>query len=53
LLPINENQALFSLLLDRYGGDGRVTFALPDLGPVAPDHMTYGICTVGIYPALP
>jgi microcystin-dependent protein len=31
LLPINQNQALFSLLGTTYGGDGRVTFALPDL----------------------
>jgi len=31
LLPINSNQALFSLLGTTYGGDGRTTFALPDL----------------------
>ncbi len=31
LLPINENQALFSILGTTFGGDGRVTFALPDL----------------------
>ena len=31
LLPINQNQALFSLLGTTYGGDGRITFALPDL----------------------
>ena len=31
LLPINQNQALFSLLGTMYGGDGRTTFALPDL----------------------
>ena len=37
LLPINQNQALFSLLGTTYGGDGRVTFGLPDLrGRVAP-----------------
>jgi microcystin-dependent protein len=30
LLPINQNQALFSLLGTTYGGDGRTTFALPD-----------------------
>ena len=36
LLPINQNQALFSLLGTQYGGDGRVTFALPNLqGSVA------------------
>jgi len=31
LLPINQNQALFSILGTTYGGDGRVNFALPDL----------------------
>jgi microcystin-dependent protein len=31
LLPINQNQALFALLGTQFGGDGRVTFALPDL----------------------
>jgi microcystin-dependent protein len=31
LLPINQNQALYSLLGTVYGGDGRVTFAVPDL----------------------
>lgn len=31
LLPINQNQALFSLLGTTYGGDGRTTFALPDM----------------------
>jgi len=30
-LPINQNQALFSLFGTTYGGDGRTTFALPDL----------------------
>ena len=31
LLPISQNQALFSLLGTTYGGDGRTTFALPDM----------------------
>ena len=31
LIPINQNQALFALLGTTYGGDGRTTFALPDL----------------------
>jgi microcystin-dependent protein len=38
LLPINQNQALFSLLGTQYGGDGRVTFALPDLRGRVPTH---------------
>jgi microcystin-dependent protein len=42
LLPINQNQALFSLLGTTYGGDGRVTFALPDLRGRTPIHMGAG-----------
>ena len=39
LLPINQNQALFSLLGTTYGGDGRVNFALPDLRARIPIHV--------------
>src|SRR5919199_646507 len=39
LLPINQNQGLFSLLGTTYGGDGRVNFALPDLRGRVPIHM--------------
>jgi microcystin-dependent protein len=42
LLPINQNQALFSLLGTTYGGDGRVNFALPDLRARAPIHEGSG-----------
>ncbi|GAA4395046.1 tail fiber protein [Nibrella viscosa] len=42
LLPINQNQALFSLLGTTYGGDGRVNFALPDLRGRAAMHMGSG-----------
>jgi microcystin-dependent protein len=42
LLPINQNQALFSLLGTTYGGDGRVNFALPNLQGNAPIHMGQG-----------
>src|SRR5688572_27427622 len=31
LLPINQNQAMFALIGTFYGGDGKTTFALPDL----------------------
>jgi microcystin-dependent protein len=41
-LPINQNQALFSLLGTTYGGDGRVNFALPDLRGRVPMHMSNG-----------
>lgn len=39
LLPINQNQALFSLLGTTYGGDGRVNFALPDFRGRVPIHV--------------
>src|SRR5471030_1078727 len=39
LLPINQNQALFSLLGTQFGGDGRVNFALPNMQGRAPMHM--------------
>jgi microcystin-dependent protein len=42
LLPINQNQALFSLLGTTYGGDGRVNFALPDLRARVPLHFGDG-----------
>jgi microcystin-dependent protein len=42
LLPINQNQALFSLLGTTYGGDGRTTFALPNLQVGAPMHTGNG-----------
>lgn len=42
LLPINQNQALFSLLGTTYGGDGRVNFALPDLRARTPIHRGSG-----------
>ncbi|HJV90546.1 MAG TPA: tail fiber protein [Holophagaceae bacterium] len=38
LLPIQNNQALFSLLGTQYGGDGKTTFALPDLRATAVVH---------------
>lgn len=38
LLPINQNQALYSLLGTTYGGDGRTNFALPDLRSRTPIH---------------
>jgi microcystin-dependent protein len=42
LLPINQNQALFSLLGTTFGGDGRVNFALPDLQGRVPIHVGSG-----------
>ena len=42
LLPINQNQALFSLLGTTYGGDGRVSFGLPNLQARVPIHVGEG-----------
>lgn len=42
LLPINQNQGLFSLLGTTFGGDGRVNFALPDIRSRVPIHVGSG-----------
>src|ERR1700681_1593026 len=42
LLPINQNQALFSLLGTTFGGDGRVNFGLPNLQGRTPIHVGNG-----------
>ena len=42
LLPINQNQPLFSLLGTTYGGNGQTTFALPDLRGCVPLHEGSG-----------
>ena len=42
LMPINQNPALFALLGTTYGGDGRTTFALPDLRGRMPIHVGAG-----------
>lgn len=42
LLPINQNQALFSLLGTTYGGNGQTNFALPDLRGNVPIHVGQG-----------
>lgn len=42
LLPINQNQALFSLLGTTFGGDGRANFALPDYRGRTPIHVGSG-----------
>src|SRR3979490_1518507 len=41
-LPINQNQALFSLLGTTYGGNGQTNFALPDLRGNVPIHVGQG-----------
>src|SRR5215203_1274658 len=42
LLPINQNQALFSLLGTTYGGNGQTNFALPNLQGKVPIHKGSG-----------
>ncbi len=53
LMPIVQNQALFSLLGTTYGGDGHTTFALPALAGEPTQGgaaLTYCICMNGFYP---
>jgi microcystin-dependent protein len=47
LLPINQNQALFSLLGTTFGGNGQTTFALPDLRGRTPIHVQDNVHTLG------
>jgi microcystin-dependent protein len=47
LLPINQNQALFSLLGTQFGGNGQTTFALPDLRGRVPIGFTQNVTFVG------
>jgi microcystin-dependent protein len=49
LLPISENETLFNLIGTTYGGDGRQTFALPDLRGRLPIHYsgTYSLAATG------
>ncbi len=50
LLQINQNQALFALLGNQFGGDGKTTFALPKMA--APGTgLHYVICVNGIFPS--
>jgi hypothetical protein len=51
MLDISQNSALFSLYGTIYGGDGRTTFGIPDLGAAAPNDLTYAICASGLYPS--
>ncbi|MGO9058383.1 MAG: DNRLRE domain-containing protein [Candidatus Binataceae bacterium] len=50
LLPIARNWALFTLIGTNYGGDGKNTFALPNLKAAAPNNTQYLICVEGILP---
>ena len=51
VLQVAQNQALFSLIGNKFGGNGTTTFALPDLRNAIPlNGMKYFIATAGIYP---
>ncbi|HNW97668.1 MAG TPA: tail fiber protein [Bacteroidales bacterium] len=50
-LNITQYQALFALIGNTYGGDGRTTFAVPNLNGAAPlPNMKYYIALTGLYP---
>jgi hypothetical protein len=51
-LQVSQNQALFALIGNRFGGDGVHTFALPKLDPPA-KNLHWIICTQGIWPSRP
>jgi hypothetical protein len=50
VLPIQQFQPLYSVLLTRFGGDGTTTFAVPDLRAFAPQGLQYSICVQGYFP---
>lgn len=51
LLSVVQNQALFALIGNTYGGDGMNNFALPNLKGAEPlPQMKYYICIEGIFP---
>lgn len=51
IMQIASNDALFSLLGTKFGGDGRTTFGLPDLRDAAPANTYYCIAVAGRYPS--
>lgn len=54
LLPVaTPNTALYSLIQNKYGGDGTTDFALPDFTKLSPPGLQYFICTLGVYPSRP
>jgi microcystin-dependent protein len=51
-LPIQENVALFSVIKDSFGGDGKVNFALPDLRQQSKElGASYAIALRGVFPS--
>jgi len=53
-LAVVQNQALFSLIGNKFGGDGKTNFMLPNLANTSPvPGMEYYIATTGLYPTRP
>lgn len=50
ILPISQNTAVYTLIGNAYGGDGKTTFALPDYRSLAPQGMQYCIALQGVWP---
>ncbi|PAD30381.1 hypothetical protein CHH60_16460 [Paenibacillus sp. 7523-1] len=50
-MSITQNTALYSLLGNNFGGDGKTTFSLPNLSGAAPDGMGYYLALNGIFPS--
>jgi len=53
LMPIIGNEALYAVIGQRFGGDGKTTFALPTLPSLKPAtgrEITYAICVSGLVP---
>ena len=53
ILPVRDNELLFSLLGFIFGGNNRDTFGIPNLTSAAPDGVQAYICTKGAYPIHP
>lgn len=52
LLSITQNQALFSLIGNKFGGDGKTNFALPNLNGASPlSQNKYYMAITGLYPS--
>lgn len=52
LIPVNKNDALFSLFGTTYGGDGKTTFALPKFPKAKEGAPIYCVALYGRYPSL-
>ncbi|HZS43805.1 MAG TPA: tail fiber protein [Blastocatellia bacterium] len=51
IMPIEKERALFTLIGNKFGGDGKTTFGLPNYKGKAPEGSSYFIALAGIFPA--